>query len=315
MTRSLPQPQFFLRRCSKIAFPILRALLTAGGLWGALGGLAACSAVPDAVNPVEWYQGVEGWFESDAEKQDRLAEEAAREKTPLPGTGKDYPNLATVPNRPKVTPSAERGKIAQGLAADRENARYAETRPSRAVPAPAPGNGQTAEETPPAAVSSAPEAATPASSAAQTQMPARSSPAATPPAVPVQAQETPIPVPTRSEGPGSAFPLGMTQYATVFFANNSATIDAQGMGELRKLAAGFKENGGHLRIVAFASGSPRTASAKLANFRISSQRAEAVAQALVRLGVPMARMTVSTGDAGPVGDAALARRVEVALDY
>jgi hypothetical protein len=35
----------------------------------------------------------------------------------------------------------------------------------------------------------------------------------------------------------------------------------------------------------------------------------------VRLGVPAARMTISTGDAGPVGDSALARRVEVAVDY
>jgi outer membrane protein OmpA-like peptidoglycan-associated protein len=126
-----------------------------------------------------------------------------------------------------------------------------------------------------------------------------------------------MPVPTT---PGSAnFPLGMTQSATVFFANGSAVIDADGKRALRILAEGYKENGGAIRVVGFASGQAASApnnsvGAQIANFRIAGQRAEAVAQELGRLGVPMNRVNISSGNAGP-GDAALARRVEVSLDY
>jgi flagellar motor protein MotB len=121
-----------------------------------------------------------------------------------------------------------------------------------------------------------------------------------------------MPVPTRPSA--ATFPLGVTQSATVFFANGSAAIDADGKRALRILAEGYKENGGALRVVGFASGQATSASAQIANFRIAGQRAEAVAQELVRLGVPMTRMIVSSGNAG-AGDAALARRVEVSLDY
>ena len=126
-----------------------------------------------------------------------------------------------------------------------------------------------------------------------------------------------MPVPTTPSG--ATFPLGMTQFATVFFANNSAALDADGKRALRMLAEGYKEQGGSLRIVGFASGQSTSAAslsvgAQIANFRVAGQRAEAVAQELGRLGVPMNRMVISSGNAG-AADAALARRVEVSLDY
>jgi len=309
MTRPPSPPQTLLRRCSNFCF----AALCSGLL---LGGLTACSAVPDAVNPAEWYRGAVGLFEDDKEQLERAEEEKARAATPLPGTDRPYPNLATVPDRPEYTPAAERKNVAQGLAADRENARYAETDPAgaRAVdPAPS----AAVDPTPPAAVpmpASVARPPIPAPVAAQ-QTPKRlpsETPADLPAVQPVQARQSPVPVPTTPAG--AHFPLGLTQFATVFFAHNSAVLDADGKRALRILADGYKEQSGNLRIVGFASGQATTASAQIANFRIAGRRAEAVAQELARLGVPMSRMIVSSGNAGDAA-AALARRVEVSLDY
>lgn len=300
MTRPSPQRQTLLRSCSIFCRSVAFG-------WLALGGLAACSAVPDAVNPVEWYQGVSGWFESDEQQQERATEKTARAATPLPGTNQPYPNLATVPNRPIITPPAERGKVVQGLAADRENARYAESEPARSD---SPAAAASAPPVSPLPVPPAPAAealvAAPRVSQPAPQM------AAVQPAVPVTVRETPVPVPTTPRS--ATFPLGMTQSGTVFFANGSAAIDADGKRALRILADGYKENGGSLRIVGFASGQAASAAAQIANFRIAGQRAEGVAQELNRLGVPMNHMVISSGNAG-AGDAALARRVEVSLDY
>ncbi len=296
MTRPPVQPQTLLRRCSNFCAALLL-----------LGGLGACSAVPDAVNPVEWYRGVTGLFEDDDAQLERAQEQAARQTTPLPGTGKPYPNLATVPNRPQVTSAAERGKVAAGLAADRENARYAESGSPGAA---------TVDPTPAAAVPIPSSVARPPIAAPAAPQPLPQQTAALPPVQPaqqpVQARESPMPVPTTPSG--ATFPLGMTQFATVFFANNSAALDAEGKRALRMLADGYKEQGGSLRIVGFASGQAATANAQIANFRVAGQRAEAVAQELARLGVPMNHMVISSGNAGAV-DAALARRVEVSLDY
>ncbi len=313
MTRPSPQRQTLLRSCSIFCRAVAFSCL-------AVGGLAACSAVPDAVNPVEWYQGVSGWFESDAAQQDRATEKTARATTPLPGTNQPYPNLATVPNRPIITPPAERGKVVQGLAADRANARYAESEPARSdSPAAAAAPPVSPVPVPPApaveALAAAPRVSQPApvqALPAPLTQPVPQQMAAVQPAVPVTARETPVPVPTTPRS--ATFPLGMTQSGTVFFANGSAAIDADGKRALRILADGYKENGGSLRIVGFASGQAASASAQIANFRIAGQRAETVAQELNRLGVPMNHMVISSGNAG-AGDAALARRVEVSLDY
>ena len=116
------QKLFFLARK-----PIMAMLLVS-----LLGG-AGCSSVPDAVNPVEWYRGAAGWFESGEDQAQRdQAKTAAETAPPLPGANRDYPNLSTVPERPRsVSSPEERNRVAGGLAADRENARYAEPVSSR----------------------------------------------------------------------------------------------------------------------------------------------------------------------------------------
>jgi len=95
--------------------------------------LAGCSSVPDAVNPVEWYKGVEGWFDDDDGAESGPAK-------PVPGADKPYPNLANVGDKPAARSAAERRKVAEGLVSDRENARYADESLRKAAPPAPPPN-------------------------------------------------------------------------------------------------------------------------------------------------------------------------------
>lgn len=118
-------------------------------LVGGLLLLTGCSSIPDAANPVEWYRGVAGLFQDD---EDQAAREQARASAtaqkPIPGAKEPFPNLSSVPSRPQgVSSPEERKKVAKGLAADRERARYSdqdirrgmdEGAPPSAKPSPAP---------------------------------------------------------------------------------------------------------------------------------------------------------------------------------
>lgn len=77
--------------------------------------LAGCSQVPDAINPVAWYDAVAGSDESEtAEPTNEL--EAGR-GTPPPGSSEEFPNLARVD---------QQNAAREGLAADTQNRQYAE---------------------------------------------------------------------------------------------------------------------------------------------------------------------------------------------
>jgi len=85
--------------------------------------LGACSRVPDAVNPVEWYRGTVDFFagEEDAKaakggKESSLV--ADRGKAP-PGSDQAFPNLASVDKQARARDSAG------GLTADTERPKYA----------------------------------------------------------------------------------------------------------------------------------------------------------------------------------------------
>jgi len=111
--------------------------------------LGACSSVPDALNPVEWYKGIEDAFESNdansgsaktpPEDSAQSAQAAVPYEPPkeVPGADKPIPNLADVPER--TEPRAVRG----GLVADTRGRRYADDplpRQGEAVqPLPRPG--------------------------------------------------------------------------------------------------------------------------------------------------------------------------------
>ena len=62
--------------------------------------LVGCSSVPDAINPVSWYDGVSNWVSSSDDAED---------DTPAPKTE----------------------KVSKGLSADRTNAKYTDDTPNR----------------------------------------------------------------------------------------------------------------------------------------------------------------------------------------
>lgn len=138
--------------------PSLEPMRRAGVIVALLGvGLAGCSYVPDAANPVNWYKELTG------------AEPARQAGAPPPGP---YPDIRQIPERPQVTPPEERRRILEGLVADRANARYVEEPIGRDGTATAPLPSQAKPPSPPAA---APTAGAPSMPpAALTPAPARS---------------------------------------------------------------------------------------------------------------------------------------------
>lgn len=95
--------------------------------------LAGCSSAPDWADPTEWF-GSESAAES--------GESAKPAEAKTPGEDKDFPNLASVPERPKAPSEEERKQLADSLAADRENAEYSKDvirrQSAASVPAPPP---------------------------------------------------------------------------------------------------------------------------------------------------------------------------------
>ncbi len=94
--------------------PAVAGLVAAGLL------LASCSyipSVPDWANPVTWYGSVFGDRDAPA------AQSAAAPQQDEEDEDKAFPRLSTVPERP-TTAAGESQQVAQGLVADRENARY-----------------------------------------------------------------------------------------------------------------------------------------------------------------------------------------------
>lgn len=93
--------------------------------------LAGCSSVPGWADPTEW-------FGSDSGNQSGESASATAAKTS--GESKDYPNLASVPERPKAPSEEDRKRLADSLTADRVNAEYSKDviRRQSAAPVPAP---------------------------------------------------------------------------------------------------------------------------------------------------------------------------------
>ena len=92
----------------------------------------------------------------------------------------------------------------------------------------------------------------------------------------------------------------------IFFADNTAVLDEKGRGTLRKVAGQYRSVGGQgfVRVVGHASS--RTKDMPIdrhleVNFKLSQDRANAVAEALVRAGVPADKVLVeAVSDSQPV---------------
>ena len=309
--------------------------------------LAGCSSVPDYLNPVEWYKDTKDWVIGDDDDQ-----AIEMKKTPMPGEGKSYPKLSSVPERP-VMPSTEteREMAAQGLAADRSHARYSdkvirsqtvEVTPSMPRPArvsaivpkasrsmPAPPPIETMQAAPSAKVSNPPLAPAMESTAS----------AVLPPIPGMEFSGTTKPPPPAAIGEpkvASAFDgLGKDNFgrpvavssrkiATVLFRDGSSQLSKRARAQVSAAYRAHRAEGGVLRVVGHASSRTRNLDPlrhHLANFRISLARANRVAQALIRLGVkPDKIFTEAKSDSQqlytevmPAGEGAN-RRVEILLE-
>lgn len=111
----------------------------------------------------------------------------------------------------------------------------------------------------------------------------------------------------------------------IYFTNGGAYIDETGRNLLRQIAAKAKKHNASVEILGFASSRTRNtdpASHKLANFKVSSDRANNVAAALHSLGVKNEQLSVQAlSDSQPMykevmpeGER-LNRRAEIYLTY
>jgi outer membrane protein OmpA-like peptidoglycan-associated protein len=314
--------------------------------------LTGCSFVPNWANPVAWYDGAFG---------DEAPPPPQQAQTDAEG----YPTLSSVPAvpQPPSTPQ-ERQTLAEGLAADRDKARYTDD-VLRGVPgAPPPPTSQLAAApavslppaptpvpvtapalTPPAVPSGAPAAAP------YPQLALTSAPPAPPPAVPTPSQPavttnqsvlqqafanglaesaaTVITTPTHSGfaasssqplppqtlpvseltrsnynealgQPAAAISQPVTRFrtasfvnggsaiATIKFSNGSSGLSKSARSAIKGAAEAQKVRGGHIRIVGHASQRTRDLPIdrhKMVNFRLSVDRAQAVAKELMRHGI------------------------------
>ncbi|MDC0190487.1 OmpA family protein [Rhodospirillales bacterium] len=91
--------------------------------------LAGCSSIPDAINPLEWYEAAKNAIigkkteEVVTSRKGSTSELVADRGKAAPGSDKPFPSLGSVPER-SVGPSGNRRKkIAESLVSDREDTR------------------------------------------------------------------------------------------------------------------------------------------------------------------------------------------------
>ncbi|OJX65805.1 OmpA family protein [Magnetospirillum sp. 64-120] len=185
--------------------------------------LAACSSVPDAVNPVEWYKGTRDFI-----------------------TGKDEPETASTTTSPakdtKPVPTAENRKgTPKGLVADSGNAQYAEpirreVTPTRPLARKAPAADQQVAAAAPAPAAAAAVHSSPLPPA-QTQTAAASTRADQGPDGPVAMNMTPPPpadVPETVPVPGR--PKRLQQHFEQRLAESAQQVVRPGMVDMPQMA-------------------------------------------------------------------------------
>jgi outer membrane protein OmpA-like peptidoglycan-associated protein len=255
------------------------------------------------------YLDVFGLFEDDVPTAQTSADKDLRDRSSTEqasAEGSVTPSLTSVPIRPAAGSIATRNRVVKGLISDRENARYTDeairlqgsTRSvadtTQAASAPAPSLAPVSV-TPPIAV---------------TQSPAPIIRAAVPiPPPPVSASSQSVVVDMSALGgdgysPASAQISRESQVATIQFGYSSSRLAVRDQQLITTVASAYRQNGGNILVVGHASARTKQLSEpshKIANFKVSFARANAVAQALIRAGVAPERVTVeAVADDQPV---------------
>ena len=133
-----------------------------------------------------------------------------------------------------------------------------------------------------------------------------------------------LPSPAHGVQKTSSVPKAV-QVATIYFKNGSSRLGARDRVVVRDVVSMYRETGGIIRIIGHSSGfaaSQASGRSKLVNFKVSLDRANAVAAELMRHGVQPDRIDVSAqgtenpryAEYLPTGEAGN-RRAEVFLDY
>jgi outer membrane protein OmpA-like peptidoglycan-associated protein len=212
------------------------------------------------------------------------------------------PNLSSVPERPEAPTSPDvRQRVVEGLAADRENARYSdqsirlqgdtrETVPAAPTTAPAP---------PQISGSSDRGAGTPTQIVPRERTQTAS---VTPPPLPVVTGRSPsVVVDTTAIDGGTSFPITATrvtideQVATIHFAHSSSNLNERDRRVIAQVASAQRENDADIIVVGHASERTQQLDKvdhELANFRISLARANRVATQLIAMGIAQEKVRV-----------------------
>ena len=338
--------------------------------------LGSCSQLPDAVNPVEWYNSSVDFFVGNEEKEKPSASQQAKntlEKNggkALPGANKEFPKIATVDQQRDYYEARKRG----GLVADTEGRNYApaiarqgetasrlaaapppEPKVAEQQPAPpaTPTTPVTTEEVllaPPSGPSTAKTASaslpsTGEQKAFQARLQKRldeiRARAGQPPAElptsmagviapddfgtvivnssgirssrvsslainPASVKAAPLPANplTHISRPARPLASGVVKVATIHFRNGSSALTTRDRQIIANALQLKKERGGRIHIIGHASSRTRSADPvrhKMLNFKVSVDRADAVARELIRLGVKKKELVVDAiSDAQPV---------------
>ncbi len=316
--------------------PVRRRLPQAGGAGPASGAasraaivlampfwLAACSP-PGWIDPAEWFSGP-------AAPPERIAAAGMAEPGP-------YPSLGSMPEEaPRPSLQHQRNQWTSGLVADRELASFT-------VDGPDAGSGG-AEPSPPRAPHPAvrPGSAPGVSPPAVSTRPVPPGPAPGPPprsAAPADAAQTvalppiapPVAPPGTQPGAGPGTPAGPDGPAergelvgVIYFLDDSTRVDARDRRVLGDIVLLQQQRGGLIHVIGHASRRPKApdpAAHRLANFKLSLDRARNVALALTELGAGSGDMeVVAASDSEPVYDESQPtgeagnRRVEIFLEY
>lgn len=129
-----------------------------------------------------------------------------------------------------------------------------------------------------------------------------------------------------SDGPSGGYaPSVVFQAATLYFNNGQAWLPEGSSGMLKDVAALYETYGGKVRVVGHASMRTRDMDLgqhRLVNFQLSADRAQKVAEELMRLGVPASAILLDAkGDSSPVTHEYMPagemenRRAEIFIEY
>jgi len=307
--------------------------------------LSGCSYVPDAVNPVEWYKDVAGWFGDDEEGEvaetgpDADDVKTSRAGDAVPGADKDYPKLSSVPDGPT---EGERQRIVEGLAADTADRSYSDeappSAPVKAVTPPPTAGSRILPPPPPMPEPGGPPVGAPRESV--TNGPVAGKTVAAPPPPDKSALSPTVAkvmekvrgdaagdktAPSSMEKFDASRAVVSAQVGLIRFNNGSAALSSADRSQLKSIAESQKKSGGTLRVIGFASswtGNMDPLKHQLVNFDVSMRRANSVAVALMKYGVEGKSLYVGAkSDSEPIylevmpaGEAGN-RRTEIYLDY